>query len=84
MDAVTKELKVKFLAPVRTPGIVVVRVESLQRKGRAIYLQALVLQEGDGSESEKNNWGRQCALGEAVFVTPKRKEEVGVCAGSKL
>ncbi|KAI5210941.1 hypothetical protein AUEXF2481DRAFT_28709 [Aureobasidium subglaciale EXF-2481] len=66
VEAMTKGLNVQFKAPVRTPGVVVVRVKVVEKRGRGISLVASVLQkEGSGDGLV------ECARGEGVFVTPR-------------
>lgn len=64
----TKTLSVEYTAPIRTPGIVLVEVEVVERRGRGVRLQARVLQkEGEGHEGGLV----VCARGEGVFVKPR-------------
>lgn len=64
----TKTLNIEYTAPIRTPGIVLVEVEVVERRGRGVRLLARVLQkEGEGDEGELV----VCARGEGVFVAPR-------------
>ncbi|KEQ75630.1 hypothetical protein M436DRAFT_41170 [Aureobasidium namibiae CBS 147.97] len=64
----TKTLNVEYTAPIRTPGIVLVEVEVVERRGRGVRLQARVLQK----EREGDEGGLVvCARGEGVFVKPR-------------
>jgi acyl-coenzyme A thioesterase PaaI-like protein len=65
----TKTLTVEYVAPVRTPGIVLVRVEVVERRGRGVKLVARLLQKEDGEETEGGMV--ECARGEGLFVTPR-------------
>ncbi|KAI5205698.1 hypothetical protein E4T39_02806 [Aureobasidium subglaciale] len=66
VEAMTKSLNVQFKAPVRTPGIVVLRVEVVEKRERGISLVASVLQKEEGGDDLV-----ECARGEGVFVTPR-------------
>lgn len=66
----TKTLSVEYVAPVRTPGIVLVRVEVVERKGRGVKLVARLLQKEGGGE-EVEGAMVECARGEGLFVTPR-------------
>lgn len=64
----TNTLSIEYTAPIRTPGIVLVEVEVVERRGRGVRLQARVLQK----EREGDEGGLViCARGEGVFVAPR-------------
>lgn len=65
----TKTLTVEYLAPVRTPGIVLVKVNVVERRGRGVKLVARLLQKEGGEETEGGMV--ECARGEGLFVTPR-------------
>jgi acyl-coenzyme A thioesterase PaaI-like protein len=66
----TKTLNVEFMAPVRTPGIVLMEVEVAERRGRGVKLVARLLQK-EGRDEEVEGRLVVCARGEGVFVTPR-------------
>jgi acyl-coenzyme A thioesterase PaaI-like protein len=66
----TKTLSVEFVAPVRTPGIVLMEVEVAERRGRGVRLMARLLQK-EGGDEEVEGELVECARGEGVFVTPR-------------
>ena len=66
----TKTLTVEYLAPVRTPGIVLVEVEVVERRGRGVKLVASLLQKEEGKEEVEGGMV-ECARGEGLFVTPR-------------
>jgi acyl-coenzyme A thioesterase PaaI-like protein len=66
----TKTLTVEFVAPVRTPGIVLMEVEVVERRGRGVRLVARLLQK-EGRDEEVEGELVECARGEGVFVTPR-------------
>ncbi|CAD0098100.1 unnamed protein product [Aureobasidium mustum] len=70
IDAYTKSLHVEFGAAVRTPGVVLVKVRVVERRGRGIRLVARLLQK-EGLEEELDGGLVECARGEGVFVTPR-------------
>jgi len=70
IGAFTVELKVRFRAPVRTPGSLVVTARYVRREGRKEWIYAEVTQHlGPGGDDD----GEEvvCATGEALFVQPK-------------
>ncbi len=75
-STVTASLNVKYLAPVRTPGTVAVRVWCERREGRKFWLVGEVLKSWgrvDGEKREGQGMGKVLARGEAVWVTRKEK-----------
>jgi acyl-coenzyme A thioesterase PaaI-like protein len=66
----TKTLTVEYLAPVRTPGVVLIEVEVVERRGRGLRLVARLLQK-EGSDEKVEGELVECARGEGVFVTPR-------------
>jgi hypothetical protein len=58
------------MAPVRTPGIVLMEVGVVERRGRGIRLVARLLQK-EGGDEEVEGELVVCARGEGVFVTPR-------------
>ncbi|KAK5999787.1 hypothetical protein QM012_005193 [Aureobasidium pullulans] len=71
MDAFTKTLNVEFLAPIKTPKVILAKVRVVERRGRGIKLVARLLQK-KGLEEELDGELVECARGEGVFVTPRR------------
>jgi len=70
VEAFTKSLNVEFKSPIKTPGIVLVKVRVVERKGRGIKMVATVGQK-EGQEEELDGEVRVCAKGEAIYVTPR-------------
>lgn len=70
IDAFTKTLSVEFLAPIKTPGVILAKVRVMERRGRGIRLVARLLQK-KGLEEELDGELVECARGEGVFVTPR-------------
>lgn len=70
IDAFTKTLNIEFLAPMKTPGVVLAKVRVVERRGRGIKLVARLLQK-EGLEEELDGGLVECARGEGVFVTPR-------------
>ncbi|KAK4987483.1 hypothetical protein LTR50_004615 [Elasticomyces elasticus] len=60
----TAELKVVYVRPVRTPGVVVARAWFVRREGRKTWIWAEVRDEG----------GEVKAKGEALFVEPRQRK----------
>lgn len=70
VGAHTAELKVRYLAPVRTPGVVLVRTRVVKREGRKIWMGAVVAQKM-GQEAELDGRMVECAVGEALMIVPR-------------
>jgi acyl-coenzyme A thioesterase PaaI-like protein len=70
IDAFTKTLNIEFLAPMKTPGVILAKVRVVERRGRGIKLVARLLQK-EGLEEELDGGLVECARGEGVFVTPR-------------
>jgi acyl-coenzyme A thioesterase PaaI-like protein len=68
----TAELTVRYLAPVRTPGCLEVKVRRTKTEGRKEWLKAEVRQwVGDGEEEGKGGKVVVVATGDALFITPR-------------
>ncbi|CAD0014368.1 unnamed protein product [Aureobasidium pullulans] len=70
VKAFTKSLNVEFKSPIKTPGIILVKVKVVERKGRGIKMVATVGQKV-GQEEELDGEVKVCATGEAIYVTPR-------------
>ena len=66
----TKTLNIEYTAPIQTPGIVLVEVEVVERRGRGVKLVASLLQKEEGKEEVEGGMV-ECARGEGLFVTPR-------------
>jgi acyl dehydratase len=66
----TKTLSVEYVAPVKTPGVVLVEVEVVEKRGRGVRLLARVLQK-EGGDDETEGGLVVCARGDGLFVTPR-------------
>jgi acyl-coenzyme A thioesterase PaaI-like protein len=85
----TAELKVRYLAPIRTPGCIEVKVKRTKKEGRKEWLRAEVRQwVGEGEEEDREGEGGGkvivVAEGEALFITPRAGPRPGVQSGAKL
>lgn len=70
LGAYTAELKVRYLRPVQTPGIVLVKCKVTRREGRKTWMRAIVLQK-TGQLEELDGTIVECAIGEALFIEPR-------------
>lgn len=71
VEAFTADLNVKFLAPVKTPGVLLLKCRVVREEGRRIVMQARVVQK-EGLREELDGRLTDCAVGEAVFITPNK------------
>lgn len=67
----TKTLNVEFLAPMKTPSVILAEVKVVERRGRGVKVVASLLQK-EGLEEEVDGQLVECARGEGLFVTPRR------------
>lgn len=70
VGAHTAELKVRYLAPVKTPGVVLIKTKVVKREGRKIWMRASVVQKM-GQEAELDGRMIECAVGEALMIVPR-------------
>lgn len=70
IGAYTAELKIKYLSPVRTPGVLLAKARVVRREGRKIWIRAVVAQKS-GQVDELDGLMVECAVGEALFVEPR-------------
>ncbi|GAB7347868.1 hypothetical protein MBLNU459_g5397t1 [Dothideomycetes sp. NU459] len=70
IGAYTAELNVRYLLPVRTPGVLLARARVVRREGRKIWIRAVVSQKS-GQATELDGQMLECAVGEALFVEPR-------------
>lgn len=68
----TKYLNVEFLAPMKTPSVILAKVKVVERRGRGVKVLASLFQK-DGAEGELDGQLIECARGEGLFVTPRAK-----------
>lgn len=68
IGAFTRELKIRYEAPVRTPGVAIVRAEFLKKEGRRTWIKAVVSQWSGGEDGRDE---LVCAVGEGLFVEPR-------------
>lgn len=72
-EAHTAELVVRYLKPVKTPGVVLVKCRVVSREGRKTRVRASVLQK-TGQQEELDGHMVEMAVGEGFFIEPRRSK----------
>ncbi|KAF2721344.1 hypothetical protein K431DRAFT_284951 [Polychaeton citri CBS 116435] len=67
----TAELKVKYLKPVKTPSVVLIKVRPVRKEGRKEWIVAEVWHRGRLGEAHNDRDSVLCATGEALFIEPR-------------
>ena len=70
IGAHTAQLNVRYLAPVKTPGVVLVTCKITSWEGRKIKMKATVMQKGGLLEGLETDMV-ECSNAEALFIVPR-------------
>ncbi|RMY93204.1 hypothetical protein D0862_09286 [Hortaea werneckii] len=73
LGSFTAELKIRYRRPVSTPGEVLCTARYVRREGRKEWIEA-VIRQGDVKGSEDGDGVVTCAIGEGLFIEPKKKD----------
>lgn len=68
--AFTAQLNIKYLKPVKAPGLLLAKVRLVKVEGRKIWLRGVITQKS-GQVDELDGHMIECAVGEALFVEPR-------------
>ncbi|GAB1743211.1 hypothetical protein NU219Hw_g9067t1 [Hortaea werneckii] len=73
LGSFTAELKIRYRRPVSTPGEVLCTARYVRREGRKEWIEAVIRQE-DVKGGEDGDGVVTCAIGEGLFIEPKKKD----------
>ncbi|KAI7280762.1 hypothetical protein KC345_g4569 [Hortaea werneckii] len=72
LGSFTAELKIRYRRPVSTPGEVLCTARYVRREGRKEWIEA-VIRQGEVEGGEEGDGVVTCAIGEGLFIEPKKK-----------